>query len=68
MLKPMDESFPLLLNDPAAYDVFKVVVAKLSSDCESYFIGGAVRNAMYRMYFHESLGQRDYDQILTKKL
>jgi|GEM_PF-832781 len=62
----MDASFPLLLNNPAAYAVFKDVVANLPSDCESYIIGGAVRNAMYRIHFHESLKQRDYDQILTK--
>jgi len=62
----MDASFPLLLNDSAAYDVFKDVVDNLPSDCESYIIGGAARNAMYRLYFNESLKQRDYDQILTK--
>lgn len=62
----MDTKFPLLLNHPDAYAVFRQIVDELPAGVEVYLVGGAIRNALSLHHFGERMRQRDYDQIATK--
>lgn len=63
----MKSLLPIDFKNERGQKVFEEVIKNLPDDVEVYLIAGSIRNAIDR-YFHNdsTLGQRDYDQIVTK--
>lgn len=62
-----DDTSPLILNynsDEARATLHKTF-SGLPQEIEVYLVGGAIRNALFRMFHGEVLTQRDYDQVIT---
>lgn len=63
-----DDNQPLELNynSDEARQSLRQTLTNFPEEVEVYLIGGAIRNALFRMLHGIVLTQRDYDQVITK--
>jgi hypothetical protein len=59
-------SLPLNFNSNEAKFEFQKVVENIPPELELYLVGGALRNALFKLFHGVALTQRDYDQVVTK--